>query len=386
MNIAIFTNNYLPNPYGVTGSIESFRKGLEKEGHTVYVFAPEWKGYQDDNPRVFRYPAIMTNIKIKFPIPVLFSRKMDRILERLDLDIIHSQHPNLLGSVAAKWARRKKIPLVFTWHTLYDKYVGFVPFIPEKLASKWIIKKAAKYANKADGVVVPTDSVKSVIRRWGVRNANIGVIPTGVRKRFFEGADGSRIRRKFGIGSDEVVFVTVSRLTSEKNIEFLLEKILSVLKERKKVKYLLAGGGYLKDKLKEKVKKTGFSDRVIFVGEVKREEIKNYYVAGDIFVYASKSETQGMIFCEAMFAGLPIVALKATGAQDIIRDKKTGFLSSESGFENDIKSLIDDRKLRESLSADAKRVAFSEYTSEVSTRKMVNYYEALKYKEQGKTK
>src|SRR3989339_1117945 len=101
MKIGIFTNNYLPNPYGVAGSIESFRKEFERLVNEVFIFAPRWKGYQDKNPNVFRYPAFETNVKIKFPIAIPYSSRINKILENLDLDVIHSQHPNLLGSAAA---------------------------------------------------------------------------------------------------------------------------------------------------------------------------------------------------------------------------------------------------------------------------------------------
>lgn len=166
MKIGIFTNNYLPNPYGVSSSVESFRKEFERMGHEAFVFAPKWKGYRDKNPRVFRYPAIETSIKIKFPLAIPYSLKIHKILKDLNLDIIHSQHPNLLGGAAARWACKYNIPLVFTWHTLYDQYTHFVPFVPKKIAMRWVIRNAVKYANRADAVVTPTPSVIDIIRGW----------------------------------------------------------------------------------------------------------------------------------------------------------------------------------------------------------------------------
>ena len=144
MKIAIFTNNYLPNPYGVSGSVESFRKVFERLAMRYIFSRRAGKGIQDKNPKVFRYPAFETNIKIKFPIAVPYSGKISKVLDKLDLDIIHSQHPNLLGSAAMKLARRKNIPLVFTWHTLYDQYTHFVPFVPQKLAIWFAIQKRKK--------------------------------------------------------------------------------------------------------------------------------------------------------------------------------------------------------------------------------------------------
>ncbi|HLN19044.1 MAG TPA: glycosyltransferase, partial [Patescibacteria group bacterium] len=146
MKIGIFTNNYLPNPYGVSTSIETFRRDFENLGHQVFIFAPRWPGYSDKNPNVFRYPSWDLEIKIRFPLAIPYSRKIDKILENLDLDIIHSQHPNLLGTAAAKWAKKKNIPLVFTWHTLYDQYTDFVPVIPPKFSAWYMTKKAVKFA------------------------------------------------------------------------------------------------------------------------------------------------------------------------------------------------------------------------------------------------
>ena len=167
MKIAFFTNNYLPNVYGVPMSVETLRKEFESLGHEVFIFAPNYSDYQDTNKHVFRYPSVDINIKFRLPLGTPYSRKMDKIIKNLDLDIIHSQHPNLLGSAAMKWASKKNIPLIFTWHTLYDQYTNFVPFLPAKLIARWIIKNAVKYANKADVVVVPTESVTPIIQNWG---------------------------------------------------------------------------------------------------------------------------------------------------------------------------------------------------------------------------
>ena len=227
MKIGIFTNNYLPNPYGVTRSIETFRREFEKQGHEVFVFAPRWKGYEDNNINVFRYPSIDIEIKFRFPLAIPYSWKMNKTIKNLDLDVIHAQHPNILGSVAMKWARKlacrrgRRIPLIFTWHTLYDQYTNFVPFIPAKISAGYIIRKAVKFANLADAVIVPTDSIIPILRKWGVENKNIIPIATGVLEEEFENADGNKIREKYNIKDDETVLLMVSRLTSEKNVEFV---------------------------------------------------------------------------------------------------------------------------------------------------------------------
>lgn len=379
MRIAIFTNNYLPNPYGVSGSIESFRKEFEKMGHTVYVFAPHWPNYIDANRNVFRYPSLDIKIKIRFPLPIPYSSKIEKTLEKLEVDIVHSQHPNLLGVVAAEWARKKKVPLVFTWHTLYDRYTNFVPFVPNKLAARWVIKGAVKYANKVDQVIVPTESVKKIIQAWGVSNKNIAAVPTGVDEKELEGGGGNIIRRKYQIGENETVLLSVSRLTEEKNVRFLFESMVDVLERDERVKFMHVGGGYLQEELESLIRDRGLSNRVIFIGEVKREELKNYYSAGDIFVYASKSETQGMIVSEAMYFGLPVVAVDATGICDLVENGKTGYLVEEDKeeFLEAVFGLIGDEEKRKMFSQNAKKISRENYTAEVCAKKMLEVYEKV---------
>ena len=382
MKIAIFTNNYLPNPYGVSGSVESFRKEFEKLDHEVFIFAPRWKGYKDENQNVFCYPSLDIEIKIKFPLAIPYSQKISKILKNLNLDIIHSQHPNLLGSAAAKWAKKKNIPLVFTWHTLYDQYAHFIPFVPQRLAVWWAIRNARNYANRCDAVVTPTESVIEIIKKWGVTNENIYSVPTGVEEEQFADPDRRQIREKYDVQDDETLLVLISRLTAEKNVELLVNAAIGVLQRNNRVKFMICGDGYLKGKLKYIVLKEKLGNRIIFVGVVPSEEKKNYYAAGDIFVYASKSETQGMILTEAMYSGLPIVAVRATGVRDIVENGKTGFLVSENKqeFQEMVEKLISDSVLRKDFSENAKKIAREKYTSSVCAKKMLEIYEKLSFK------
>ena len=376
MRIAFFTNNYLPNVYGVPMSIETFRKEFESLGHEIFVFAPNYSDYQNKNKNVFRYPSLDINIKFRLPLGIPYSCKMDKILKDLNLDIIHSQHPNLLGTAAMKWAKKKNIPLVFTWHTLYDQYINFVPFLPAKFAANWIIKNAVKYANKADSIVVPTESLTPIIKKWGVTNSNIIPIATGVVEAEFSGANRNELRDKYGIKENESLLLLVSRLTAEKNINFLFDAIVEILKENIGAKFMLVGDGYLVPELKEKVKKENLENRIIFAGVIDHQEIKNYYVAGDIFVYASKSETQGMIITEAMYMGLPIVAIKATGIESLVKNNINGILVSENKTEfiSAVKKLIDNKDLREKMSLESARIAREKYTSKICAQKMLEVY------------
>lgn len=377
MRIAIFTNNYLPNPYGVPTSIETFRREFEKRGHTVFIFAPQFPGYVDKNPNVFRYPSVDTNIKFHFPLGIPVSKRVDRIIRKLDFDIIHSQHPNLLGAAAKKWARKKKIPLVFTWHTLYDRYANFVPFIPKKIVTRYIIRRAVNFANKADTVVVPTDSIIPVLKEWRVENKNIVPVITGVVEEDFQNPDNSEIRKKYNISQDEIVLILASRLTEEKNIIFLFNSLKEILKNRGKVKLLIVGGGYLKEEIEEKAKREGIDKKIFFSGELPHDKIKDYFAAADIFVYGSKSETQGMFPTEAMYMGLPVVAVSATGINSLVLNNGNGFLveENEKEFASAVTKLIEDEDLRQKFGETSEKIAWSQFTASVSAEKMLKVYE-----------
>lgn len=379
MNIAIFTNNYLPNPYGVSGSIESFRKQFESRGHTVYIFAPNYKNYQDKNLNVFRYPAIDIRYKIKFPIVIPYSLKINSIIKNLKIDIVHSQHPNLLGSVAKKWARKKNIPLVFTWHTLYNKYAHFFPIIPKKLSGKIVINQAVRYANKSDFIITPTDSTQEIIKNWGVINENIASIPTGVEEEFYQNPDRNKVRSNFNIKENEILLLLVSRLTQEKNIDFLFSAAIKILKNDANAKFLIIGDGYLLPKLKKIVQEENLEKRINFEGIVEKKELKNYYAAGDIFIYSSKSETQGMIVSEAMYSGLPIVAVKAPGICNLVQNNVNGFLvpEIENQFIETVEKLIKDSRLRKKFSEESKKIAHENFTDKICAEKMLAVYKKV---------
>jgi glycosyltransferase involved in cell wall biosynthesis len=218
--------------------------------------------------------------------------------------------------------------------------------------------------------------VKKSIIGWGVTNKNIIAIPTGVEEEFFVGSDRQLAREKMGIKIDEKAILLVSRLTAEKNVQFLVDAVLEVLKKNLKIKFILAGGGSELLKLKKMIVDAGMLDRVIFKGIVLKNKVKNIYAAGDIFVYASKSETQGMVLTEAMYAGLPIVAVNAMGVKDIVGNQITGILVKENkqDFVDAVVRLLNDENLCKKFSENAKKSANENYTNKICTQKMFELY------------
>lgn len=377
MNIAIFTNNYLPNPYGVSTSVEGFRQSLIARGHTVYIFAPRW--FDDitnvDKKNIFRYPAIKVPTKVDFSLVVPYSAHIDEQIEQMDFDIIHAQHPNLLGATAQKWARKKKVPLVFTWHSLYDRYAHYMPFVPEKISAHLAMNNATEFANTCDHVIVPTQSIVPIIVQAGVNHDRISVVPSGVDEKLFANSQGKKIRKKYHITDDQIVLTTVSRLTEEKNVIFLAKHIAHVLYKNPHVVFLCAGEGDLQGKMQDIFVQKNVMHQVFFAGKVARDVVKDYLAAGDIFVYASTSETQGTIVTENMYIGRPIVGVNQNGVGSLIDHHVNGCATQENNtFAQHVQDLIDDKDVRERYGESAYITAHKKYTTDACTQKLLDVY------------
>ena len=197
MRVGLFTNNYLPFRGGVTTAVETLRLGLEALGHRAWVFAPAAQHPHPDPPVVFRYPSIPAPTYPGFSLPLPVSRRLGRLVRALDLDVVHVHHPFLLGVTGRRLARGQRRPLVFTYHTRYEKYAHYVP-LPPRLVRSLAVRLACRFADSADLVVAPSDHVADTLRRRGVRAA-VTVIPTGVDLALFSPGSRERARRRLGL-------------------------------------------------------------------------------------------------------------------------------------------------------------------------------------------
>jgi glycosyltransferase involved in cell wall biosynthesis len=361
MKIAFFTNSYFPICYGSVISIESFRKNLEKLGHQVYVFAPSYDDYKDKNNRVFRYPAFLFKYKIDYPISIPVSSFINKKIRELNLDIIHVHQPFSLGKEGLRYARKLKIPIIFTYHAKYEDYVHYVPFFPEKILAELVKKEAINFSNKCDLTIAPSMGIKKIIEKRGANKKSIKVLPTGINWDDFQKGAREKVRKKYLIKKNEILLTNIGRINEEKNLVFLLESFKKIALKNPKIKLMFIGEGFLKEELKEKAKKWGIEKQVIFTGFLKNTEIKNYLKATDIYLQTSLSETQGITILEAMASSLPIVAVKATGTEDFIVNKKNGFLTKNNQkdfiekIEYLIKKPLKRKEFRKQAQQDAKK-------------------------------
>ena len=378
MRVGLFTNNYLPFRGGVTTAVETLRQGLEALGHRVWVFAPAPQQPQPDPPFVFRYPSIPAPTYPGFSLPLPVSRRLARVARALELDIVHVHHPFLLGPTGRRVARGQGCPLVFTYHTRYEKYAHYVP-LPPRLVRGLAVRLACRFADSADLIVAPSEHVADTLRDRGVR-APVAVIPTGVDLALFAPGSRERARRRLGLPVDGLLCLYTGRLDREKSLERVLDAFESVAAAVSTATLHLVGRGSHGQALERQAAAGRARHRIVFHGGLPREALPDYYRAADLFLFASETETQGLVLAEAHACGLPAVAVRASGVDEVVVDGETGLLTkAESGEMADAAiGLLLDAERRARMGRAARRLMEARFAAPTQTAAMVARYEALR--------
>ncbi|SEP93700.1 glycosyltransferase [Thalassovita taeanensis] len=378
LRVAMVTNNYLPFVGGVPISVELLKRGLEAHGHQVMVVCPSY-GSDAPDPTVERVPVLLPTrgwIRIANP----FLRRTRRAIKTFNPDIIHVHHPFWLGSLGRIMARRLNIPVIYTYHTRLEYYAHQIP-VPGRLfrnvIAHWLIRR---FANKCDAVIVPTPVARDYMRLIGV-DRPVHVQPTGLDLEKFEPPNGPRLSElRQEVNPDgRLVFVTVSRLSPEKNIHFIIAA-MERLKSRDTAPFrlLVLGDGDERAPLEKMVKARDLEGDVTFLGNIDGSIVPQYLAISDVFVFASRSETQGMVVLEAMAAGLPVVAVDSSGVDAFVSNGTTGYRTPEDivQWTAALSRLIDDPHLRKALGENAKAVAHG-YSTDKFAASVALHYEGL---------
>lgn len=385
LRVAMFSNNYFPFVSGVSVSVARLKRGLEQQGHRILAVVPRYSSSKDAEPEqdssLVRLPKLYSFGKQgDFPLANLFAPRVYPLVKAFKPHIVHVHHPFWVGSLGLWLARRLKVPVVYTYHTRLEHYAHYVP-LPGKLFRNLICHSLIKrFANKCDGVVVPTYSAEEYLRIIGVKS-RILVQPTGVEFDKFQHSDAEqllKLRIRHGL-QDELVLVSVSRLGREKNIEFMLEALAQLPADTlRTIKLLLIGEGPNRSRLESRIAALKLCSRVILVGSVPPEEMVGYYQLGDLFVFASKSETQGMVILEAMSAGLPVVAVRSSGIDDVVKQELNGFKTAEEtqAWRDALQRLLKDPELRQRLGKQARDFAKNYDVAEFA-RQVQEFYAKL---------
>lgn len=378
--IAFFTNTYRPFVGGVAMSVDLYQRYLKSLGDRVVVYAPEYDDATTDGEELRRLPAIrhFNNTDFSLPLPLSFKPIMDFSDETFD--IVHVHHPFLLGEMGLRLARQNRLPLVFTYHTQYEQYTHYVP-VTKETAVRTILRHTVDFCNMCDLVIAPTHDMARMIAARGVQT-RIEVLPTGIELARYGEADRLALRREIGIAEDAPLLIHVGRLAKEKNLIYLMKACLLVLQGEPKAHLAIAGDGKIRDELERMASDAGEPGRRIhFLGSRTGPDLINVYCAGDLFVFASKTETQGMVIAEAMGAATPAVALDACGIRDVVRDGVNGrLLPADADEETFAQATLDSLKDKTRLAAwrEGARQTARELDMTLLARKLHELYMSLK--------
>jgi 1,2-diacylglycerol 3-alpha-glucosyltransferase len=384
MKIGFFTDAYLPSGFGVATSIESFRKNLEKFDNTVYIFAPFFKNYKDNNPRVFRFKSlkVIKNPEVRLASP-FFPFSYFEKTNKIGFDIIHAHTPFALGLFGKYIANKNKIPIVYTHHTQYPEYAKF--YLKEGFISPYIAQIITVwFSNISDAVIAPSLKIKNILLENGVKK-DIYILPTGINTKIFKKSEEDKIKIKklLKIPKEKKILLFVGRIGKEKNIDFLIEVFKELLDVDKNIYLIIIGDGPYLEKLKETIQRLQLNYYVKLLGSIPYEKIPQYYQLGDIFVFSSITDTQGIVILEALASGLPVVALKDDAFRNIILDNENGFLIDYSNnikakniFTKKILELFNNYFLYQKLCENAIKTA-QQFSEEKQTKKLIKIYSNL---------
>lgn len=381
------TNTYLPHVGGVARSVSSFTREYLRLGHDVLVVAPDFKqsAAPFEESHVERVPAITNFNDSEFAVRLPLTDLSDRI-RSFDADIVHTHHPFLFGETALREGAIRNVPVVFTYHTNYEDYVYTLPFVGKKVGARTMaMAYAAIFANRCDGVIAPSESVRKILLARGV-HVPIRVIPTGIDVDGIAGADRTAFRRRIGIPSDRFVVGHVGRLAPEKNLAYLAKSVALFMMDEPESVFLVVGSGPEEETIRKAFEKEGIADQLLFAGKRTGIELYEAYKAMDVFAFASKSETQGLVIAEAMAAGLPIVALRATGSTDALagEGRRPCSLTLIDGnaqpgyFALALSHLHGSPRLREQMGADSAQRAREAFHWDVCAGSAIEFYETVR--------
>ena len=384
MNIGLFTDSYPPYINGVSTSVYNLREALKKLGHTVYIVTVNdsiIKHEYDEKEKILRIPGITIGI-YDYRLSEIYPVSTVRIIKKWKLDVIHSHTEFGVGIFARILAKKFKIPLVHTYHTLYEDYTHYITHNHFNKLSKKIVKDLTKvYCVKtAKETIVPTDKIYKLFKEKYMITKNVSVIPSGIDiERFFEENveqdKVERIKEKYGITKDDFTIIFVGRLAQEKNIEFLLNAQQKLIEKRiNNIKLLIVGDGPDKENYINITRKLNIFDKVIFTGKIEQDKIQYYYQCADAFVTASNSETQGLTVIEAMAAGVVPICINDMAFIDML--PKKSLFNNQKEYINRLITFSTDEELRKEYKAEIRKKA-EEYSSNTYAQRVLNVYSGV---------
>ncbi len=380
MKILFISDVYFPRINGVSTSIETFRHELRALGHTVHLIAPDYPTSSKDETDILRVPS--RYLPFDPEDRLMNYRWVMRHLEKLrgeNYDIIHIQTPFVAHYLGTKLSGLLNIPCVETYHTFFEEYLyHYVPLVPKRLM-KLIAKRFSRHqGNSLHGMIVPSHPMLSILKSYGV-TTHAEVIATGIEPESFVQGDRVAFRNNHSISQTRPVLLFVGRVAYEKNIGFLLKVLMQVRKEVPDILFVIAGEGPARASLESEVKLIGLSENVQFIGYLDRHtELNSCYRSADIFVFSSRTETQGLVLLEALAQGVPVVSTAELGTRDVLSEGLGVWIAQEdvSDFSGKIVKMLKDTGARLELGAKGRDYALG-WSASKQAERMVTFYQTV---------
>lgn len=377
--VLMLTDVFFPRINGVSTSIETFRADLERENVAVRLVAPAYPE-PHDSEGVWRVPSRRLPFdpedRLMHWRPLLDT---SRQVAEGGVDLIHVQTPFAAHYAGLRMARRLAVPVLTTYHTHFEEYIQhYLPLLPRpwlRAAARGI---ARHQCDDLDAVIVPSPAMRDTLADYGVR-APLHVLPTGIPVDQFGNGDGRRFRTRHSVPAGRPIALYVGRVAHEKNIAFLLQALTHALRQRPDLLLVIAGEGPALPALQRRAGELHLESHVRFVGYLdRREELPDCYAAADLFVFASRTETQGLVLLEAMAAGLPVYALPAMGTRSIVEPQRGAVPAPDdpAAFGAGLVALIGAPTRLKRLADEGRRFA-TEWSAPERARQLAALYRSL---------
>lgn len=380
MHIGMVTDTFLPRINGVTKSTLTFAEHFRRLGHRVTIFAPQYPKAKDESADVWRFPSyfLFFSPEDRLSNPLgLAARRLFKKLPELKLDILHTQTPFALGMAMARWANRRGVPSLHTYHTLFEAYMPhYFGLLPRSLDKPIVASFSRWFCNLHDQVVVPSSAIAEVLAGYRLA-VPVKVLPTGTDLSPFQNLDGNRMREKLGFGPEDKLLLSMGRVAHEKNIPFLFDVLERLKSDQPRARLVVAGQGPALESVKAESARRQFGGRVVFLGLLNRRDWADLYAAADLHLLASVTETQGLVLTESMAAGTPCVAVAAMGVRDVMQGGGGLAVSlNVEEFSQAVNRLLGDKTLYADKVAECGRQAVA-WSAETKAKEMLDNYAQL---------
>lgn len=383
MHVLMISDVYFPRVNGVSTSIQTFARHFVTLGHRVTLLAPEYRrtprvqGPTPEDFEIIRLPA--RYLPFDPEDRMLLWRPLLAITKQLreqDVDLVHIHTPFVAHYAGAAIARRLGVPVMESYHTFFEQYLDkYIPFLPARWIRAATRRFSAAQCNDVDAIAVPSRAMLEVLKDYGIRTS-AEVVPTGIDLERFRRGDGERFRRQFDIPMDRPLLIHAGRLAFEKNCDFLLRMLRQVRDQIPEVLLVIAGDGPARKQLERLTRRLGLQDSVRFIGYLQRNgELEDFYAAGDAFVFASRTETQGLVLLESMALGTPLVSTAVMGTKEVLGPGCGALIAEddERQFADCCVRLLTDPELRTEF-AERGQTYVKDWSAPVMAKRMLALY------------